>query len=193
MHFPIRRKGDMTTSFGKCSVLFSKSDVHALQPLCCWGRWWHKPLQGRQSLCKDVFCPSPDEWNTSVILGGVTAHAQQCPALPGQGSLISCRGPWWGSTADKEILWTVHCFFWVSVLFRGSRLFPRAISGFDCWSSFSLLPSSRCLGWKRGGLNAHWTVVLNLASPRALLRNLHFHAGGRIRVNLNDLSKFFFK
>lgn len=129
---------------------------------------------------------------TWVWFGVVTACAQQCPALPGQGSLISCWGPWWSSTAaqNKEILWTVYCLFWVNVLFSGSRLFLWAISGFDCWSSFSLLPSSPCLGWKRGGLNAHWTVVLNLASPWALLRNLHFHAGGRIHVNLNDLSKF---
>lgn len=34
-----------------------------------------------------MFSPSPD-----VILG-VTARAQQCPALPGQGSLLSCRVP----------------------------------------------------------------------------------------------------
>lgn len=195
MYFPIRRKGrqdHLPSSFGKFGLLFSKLNVHALQLLCCWRTWWHKPLQGTQSLCKDMFSPRPDEWNTSLILGG-GSQPMPSSALPGQGTLISCWGPCWSSTADKEILWTVYCLFWVSVLFRGSRLFLRAVSGFDCWSSFSLLPSSPCLGWKRGGLNAHWTVVLNLASPRAVLRNLHFHAGGRIHVNLNDLSKFFFK
>lgn len=78
-------------------------------------------------------------------------------------------------------------------MFCGNRLFLRAILGFDCWSLSSLLPSSRFLEWKRESLNAHWTVVLNLASPWALLGNLHFHAGGGIHVNLNDLSKFLFK
>lgn len=96
MYFPVRRKGAhgyLPSSFGKFSVLFSKCDVHALQLLCCWRRWWHKLLQSRQSLCKDVFSPSLDEWNMSVILGWVTARGQQCPALPGQGSLINCWGP----------------------------------------------------------------------------------------------------
>lgn len=85
MLFPVRRKGahdHLPSSFGKFSVLFSKCVVSALQLLCCWRKWWHKFLQGWQRICKDMFSPSPDEWNMNVVLVGGGSQLMPSSALP---------------------------------------------------------------------------------------------------------------